>query len=954
MPRSIWIAAAVVLLVGCSTVPHSPIVNLEQSRPGNDRVSRTITLDNGLDVWLIHDPKAQKSTAALDVAVGSLEDPWEHLGLAHFLEHMLFLGTEKYPDVEEYKQFLEQNQGYSNAYTAAENTNYHFEVSHGAFEGALDRFAQFFVAPLFTPEFVEREMNAVNSEHQKNLQDDFWRARMVKRSLHRDGHPRQKFSTGTLKTLSNVTREVLTSFYEQYYSANVMKLCILSARPLDEVEGWVRDKFSPIRTTDRAPIIYPGDVFDPAQLPQLIEIKPLSDSLILELSFATPTTHNLYETKPHRLLGALIGDEGPGSLLSQLKKESLALSLSSGARSETYAAYFNVTIGLTKKGRADIDRVIELFFSHCRMLRKRGLQEYYFAEKRTMAELDYYFRPNAEGTDASSRFAAFMQQSPASAAERRLHLIPRYDPRGFNRYLGYLRPDVMRVTLVAPDVKTDREEPAYGTEFSVSRIAKDRLARWRDADIHAALAYPLPNPYIPDNVQLLVDGISTEPVSILEDVPGEFWFQKDAKFLLPKARMSVLLASDLISASPRNRLLTKLFVRCVAESMNEWKYPAIEAGLDVSIADEGSGIRLVVEGYSQRLTDLLQAAAKRVVEGRVDPETFAVLRSEVVRDLGNFDFSQAYTLAFYELGLLGRYPGVHQSLYRPLVESVEQAEVEQFGRRLLSSLAVEGAAYGNLSEESVELAIRGMLATLCDEFLPADRVPEVQTVKIEPGQLFARVISSKSNNNAWIKYVQFGPRDAQTEAVVRAADALLQTGFYAEMRTKQQLGYIVSSSAMTSYERLGLWFLIQSGTHSAVDCATRAETYIEAAVDDLDTVEAETFAGMKAAIVGELRQEDKDMAESVDRLLFEGVNLEGKIGYREQVAKAVEMLTLEEVRGALRQRLVGTGEASLSIYVDAAGAAKSTPMNRTLIETRGQLQAAAERTGQPTGASQRN
>ena len=140
-----------------------------------NRNSQTITMENGLDVLLIHDPDVHRSAAALSVGTGSLFDPLHKLGLAHYLEHMLFLGTKKYPEVGSFKKFLTQNSGGSNAYTASSTTNYFFQVSHEAFEGALDRFSDFFKAPLFDKKYSEREVNAVSSEHDKNVMSDGWR-----------------------------------------------------------------------------------------------------------------------------------------------------------------------------------------------------------------------------------------------------------------------------------------------------------------------------------------------------------------------------------------------------------------------------------------------------------------------------------------------------------------------------------------------------------------------------------------------------------------------------------------------------------------------------------------------------------------------------------------------------------------------------------------------------------
>lgn len=70
---------------------------------------------------------------------GSLSDPPNIAGLSHFCEHMLFLGTKKYPKENEYSQFLSEHAGSSNAFTSGEHTNYYFDVSHEHLEGALDR-----------------------------------------------------------------------------------------------------------------------------------------------------------------------------------------------------------------------------------------------------------------------------------------------------------------------------------------------------------------------------------------------------------------------------------------------------------------------------------------------------------------------------------------------------------------------------------------------------------------------------------------------------------------------------------------------------------------------------------------------------------------------------------------------------------------------------------------------
>lgn len=179
------------------TIPRSPkstsglhegglaeLKNGDIRKPDTDaRSYRHVKLENGLSVVLVSDPEAHSAAAALCVSVGQLDDPKSVQGLAHFLEHMLFLGTEKYPEESNFDQFCAAAAGYSNAWTSLDHTMYHFIVASSKLEEALDRFASFFSCPLFSPSGTEREMKAVDSEHNKNLQDDDRREYQVSLSV---------------------------------------------------------------------------------------------------------------------------------------------------------------------------------------------------------------------------------------------------------------------------------------------------------------------------------------------------------------------------------------------------------------------------------------------------------------------------------------------------------------------------------------------------------------------------------------------------------------------------------------------------------------------------------------------------------------------------------------------------------------------------------------------------
>lgn len=136
-----------------------------------------LTLKNGVKCVLISDPATPVAAASIAVQSGSWNDSPSHQGIAHFCEHMLFLGSKTYPEENEYHRFIQDNNGVFNAYTASDHTIYYFSgLVPSALKPALSRLSKFFHEPLFSPGCSDRERHAVHEEFKKNIQQDGWQA----------------------------------------------------------------------------------------------------------------------------------------------------------------------------------------------------------------------------------------------------------------------------------------------------------------------------------------------------------------------------------------------------------------------------------------------------------------------------------------------------------------------------------------------------------------------------------------------------------------------------------------------------------------------------------------------------------------------------------------------------------------------------------------------------------
>src|SRR5690554_2494635 len=407
-------------LAGCSA-PDVEGASEQQvyTSPYDTREYRTLILDNGIKVMLVSDPETEKSAAALAVGAGSMQNPDEQLGLAHFLEHMLFLGTEKYPDPDEYSEFMSRHSGMHNAYTADDHTNYMFEINNNALPEALDRFADFFKAPLFTPEYVEKEVNAVNSEWSMQRANDGFVLFALNNTTLNPAHPISRFRIGNSESLGDKENskllDTMVAFYQKYYSANLVTAAVTGNRSLDELEQLARDAFADIPNFNAQvePITAPPATAN--ELQQIIYYKPQVETRELLLDFTLPDMSGTFRSKPATIVAYLIASEMPGTPVAMLREYGLIESVNAWGENNNYgnAGRLRVHVSLTEQGYAQKEVILGLLFRYFEQLREQGISEAYVDEVRTVLNNDFQFLRRAGAFQYVSSLAASMLTVPA-------------------------------------------------------------------------------------------------------------------------------------------------------------------------------------------------------------------------------------------------------------------------------------------------------------------------------------------------------------------------------------------------------------------------------------------------------------------------------------------------------------------------------------------------------------
>ncbi len=880
------------LLTSCVTAP--PAVEQPVKSPNDDYQYRLLTLDNEMEVLLISDPDTPKAAASLDVLVGSGDNPPGRGGLAHFLEHMLFLGTDKYPNAAEYERFITEHGGTHNAYTSFENTNYFFDINAPDLPVALDRFAQFFIAPRFESQYVDREKNAVQAEYQMGLKSDERRGLDVLQEVINPEHPYSQFSIGSLDTLADrpdsAVRDELIKFYNTHYSANVMRLVVLGSQSLDELEALARPLFSQVpnrsykRATVAAPLIAPG------ALPMLLQIQPLATQQQLDVSFPIPDYRDQYRVNPTAWLGNLVGHEGEGSLLSQLKAEGLAQGLSAGeGLTWPGGALFSVVIALTEKGAADPDRVLQLLFAYTDMLRKEGPQDWLYAEQSRLADLSFRFREQGSPMEYVSALASGMQYYAPADILRGPYMMDDYQAATLAELVEQLRPQNALVTFSDKNVSGTRVSKYYGVPYAQQGLDVQRVASPATDPGAAALHLPAPNEFIAEDVSLVA--LPANPPAIpqvaLEAARQKIWFMPDTEFRVPKGNTYINFRSPEVGQSPEQMALVSLYTALLTDQVNEFAYPAHLAGMSFDFYKQSQGISLRVGGYNDKQALLL----KRLLQGMVRPEfsqrRFDDIHADMIRVLQNSVAKRPSSQVVDDLNEALTYGEWGEKALIAALQKIDLNDLNDYIRRFWAGATAEVLIYGNYNAAETQ-QVSQMLASVVSD-TPAPAMPERKVLKLAPGESMQYPVDVPHDDSVVAWYLQGAGDSWHDKAATALTAQIMSSGFFQELRTEQQLGYVVGAAYFPKAEVPGLVLLVQSPVADAGAVGLAMQEFLQRVEPGVDEAQ---FERHKVSLISDILRPDKNLNERGEYYWQAIARKEQDFAGRQALADAVEALTL--------------------------------------------------------------
>ncbi|RUR39620.1 insulinase family protein [Vreelandella populi] len=863
--------------------------------PFDSRDYRVLTLENGLQALLVSDPEADKAAASMNVRVGSAQDPDDLQGLAHFLEHMLFLGTEPYPASDAYQRYISDHAGSHNAFTAQQDTNYFFDIEPSALPGALERFSEFFLSPLFNADHLESERNIVHSEYMARIRDESRRENDVLDQLLNPDNATTGFAVGSRETLANppegeaTLRERVIDFYHDHYDANVMNLAIVAPQPLDTLEEWVVENFADIPDNGLGVPTIDAPLVDATTLPRYIERQSLQDRRQLRFYFPIPDPTDEYRTKPTQLISHLLGDEGDGSLLAVLRDAGLADGLSAGVgRSDGNDALFTVSISLTPAGAERLDDIQATLFSAIEQIRTQGLEDWRYGEQRDLSEQAFRFQQHGAPQQEATRLSMSLSRYPVEDVQYAAYRMDAPDTERQQIYLDALTPDNMLRFYSAPDIESETISPWFNTQWREQPPAQAGLAL-------DGLALPEPNPFIASDLTLL-NGQDERPSQLIDTPSFNVWHMQDSRFNTPSVEWRLSLQYPDASYSAEEVVLTQLLAGWLNDSLNASLYPAWLAGQSFSAYPHARGMTLSFSGWRDGQTPLIEQALNQLKTADISESAFERVRYQLQREWRNAPQSSLSGQASRTLGEALLTPQWSTTELLAASQRMERHHLEDFRKRFLSGLYADAMAVGNLDANLAREQADIMRNKLRPRLTRAD-IPELTPLAISDMPSVLNPQSTREESLV-LRYLQGRNQTAKEQAVINVIAQWLETPFYQKLRTEEQLGYIVNAGYSPLLEAPGIALLVQSPDVESEEIAEHMDAFLESAGQALDQLDDEALAPYRQAVHDRLRQRDTSLAGMANRYWQATALSDIRFDRRETLANLALEVSVADIQAA--------------------------------------------------------
>jgi len=304
---------------------------------------------------------------------------------------------------------------------------------------------------------------------------------------------------------------------------------------------------------------------------------------------------------------------------------------------------------------------------------------------------------------------------------------------------------------------------------------------------------------------------------------------------------------------------------------------------------------------------------------KIDESIFSVIMDATTRNLENRSLDAAYQIAQQKLSLIN-----FQTAYSPedqlsIIKLITIEDVRGYWNLIYNNVFIEGSSHGNISKRDVLKLSSKLRNSFGYKSINKEDCFNSSRLELLPGTQITDVLKSRVNNSAYVSYYNMGENSTRDRAMAMLIKTYIGQPYYMELRTNQQLGYIVAAGAYSKDNFSGMYCIVQSDSYTPEDVEKRSKEFLLGSIDGLNNLGKEQFETFKSAVKEQINEKSTSISKEADRRHIIAYEFENNYDRDAQTIKALNEITIQDLKNTLSMTLNEDTKRNVTILLYANG-----------------------------------
>jgi insulysin len=839
-------------------------------------------------------------------------------GLAHFCEHMLFLGSKTFDKPSYFVDYITSYAGKFNGYTDVFNSAYFFELNNNGekFKHSLEIFSKFFFESLFAEEQVEKEVNAVNSEYERNMGLDSRRKEMILRDTADRESPFSRFSTGNTDTLLNYTRlnnlslrDAVVDFYKKHYRPDNMKLIIYGPKNIDYYEKLVKEYFDDFMQKPSEPYNHEQNIKPPweqGKMGKIIFYETINQPQELDITILIPDIYAILPNNPAFYYKILLNYPGENSLSDYLRKEGYGGGIRVFLRRVYKGTVFlKITGFITKKGIKFIDKVIELIFQYINYIRDKALDKEQYDYIKEAYRIKFFYAHRKQSVMGAIRdLTSIMYKYPEEYYLAEHFLLSDYNEKVIKEFGNSLTVSNAIIMIGNDNFDsgitehyedfisdfnfldiTEKRSSYYGAKYNIFELTKKFVSNAEITKLNELYEknidlYPHKKPLpkiislaivcrgISDNVQkqncydtLNSDAKDHTPIQFAKTNLYEYWYKLDRSYHMAKSNLFIRFHFDFNVSDINYATKLRLLINAFNHYMRNLYFEESLRQNNIEIGPNPNGFSIKIFAFSENLKDVAYNVIQKILTMTINEDEFELIKDEMIAKIkamfGVSPTTQAYVNFF---GLILKDYIKNQEILKTL-QNLKKSDFDEFFTTIFKKLYIKAFVHGTATQDQAQAALSSL-----NQLYSKNNSIAISQSYIDYNNkhsdlsgyfIFREQMKKEHNvNHAILNFYQIGIESVDNMFSALLIKSLVGYIYFTELRIKEQLGYTTKARVFSENNIVYYMIYIQGSTKSPDYMDYRIENVVELMRKKIEETNEKKFEQNKKTVVKNMRLAD--------------------------------------------------------------------------------------------------